>query len=143
MPAVMDGSTLYVKTGPIVVALYGQSNDIPALAVGQMRAPEISSAGASVEAMEDYLLSLPGVSPNLAASIKALGDPTKTGALPIPIPVNMASAQSVQVDGVSGLAIGDSTGIGSVVVWEKGGIVYGVGGAMTQDNALRVANSLK
>ncbi len=143
MPPGMDGSTLSVTTGAVAMSVYGQSHDVPALVVGQMRAPKVSSTGVPVEQMEDYLLSLPGVSPSLAASLKALGDPTKTGVLPIPIPVNMASAQDVQVQGVKGLEIGDSTGIGSVVVWEKDGIIYGAGGTITQGQALRVADSLK
>lgn len=143
MPGDMNGSVLRVKIGATVLAIYGTPSRIPALVIGQMRAPVISSRGASVAEMEQYVLHLPGVSPSLARSIEALGDPTQSATLPVPIPVNMAMAQSVQVQGVKGLAVGDSTGIGSVVVWEKGGIIYGVGGTMTESDALSVANSLK
>lgn len=143
MPADMNGSVLRVKTGAAVLAIYGTSSTIPALVIGQTRAPVVSSRGASMAEMEQYILHLPGVSPSLARSIQALGDPTQSATLPIPIPVNMAMAKPVQVQGVKGLAVGDSTGIGSVVVWEKDDIIYGVGGTMTESDALRVATSLK
>jgi hypothetical protein len=48
----------------------------------------------------------------------------------------------VTVQGVQGLAVGDSTGLGSVVIWEKDGIIYGVGGPLTEDQVLDIANSL-
>jgi hypothetical protein len=50
---------------------------------------------------------------------------------------------SVQVQGVPGYAVGDNTGLGSGVIWEKGGIIYGVAGTLSQDAVLSVANSLR
>lgn len=140
MPAGMDGSTLQITTGAGLIGVYGPQGGIPTLAIGQMRAPTVRSTGVSVKVMEDYILGLPGVSPQLAASIRALGDPTST--LPLPIPVNVAHGQAVQVQGVQGVVVGDSTGLGSGVIWEKGGIVYGVGGTLTQSQVLDIANSL-
>ena len=105
-----------------------------------MKAPTVASTGASLQDLEDYLLQLPGVSPQLAAEIKSIGDPSST--LPLPIPVDRASEHSVQVQGVQGVAVGDSTGIGSVVIWEKDGIIYGVGGTLSESQVLDVASSL-
>ena len=48
----------------------------------------------------------------------------------------------VQVQGVDGLLLGDQTGLGSVVMWQKNGIVYVVGGQVKDNEALEVANSL-
>jgi hypothetical protein len=140
MPADVNGSTLRITSGAATVTTYGPTRGIPSLVIGQMVAPRVTSNGATVKQIEDYVLSLPGVSKQLADSIRALGDPTHT--LPIPIPVDRAHAQQVKVDGVQGLAIGDSTGAGSAVVWEKGGIIYGVGGPLTENQVLDVANSL-
>lgn len=140
MPADVNGSTLRITSGAATVTTYGPTRGIPSLVIGQMVAPRVTSNGATVKQIEDYVLSLPGVSKQLADSIRALGDPTHT--LPIPIPVDRAHAQQVTVDGVQGLAIGDSTGAGSAVVWEKGGIIYGVGGPLTENQVLDVANSL-
>lgn len=141
MPARIDGSTLRLTTGTAVVVVYGNTKaDLPSLVVGEMKAPRVSSTGVSVKEIENYVLSLPGVSPQLASAIRSIGDPATT--LPIPIPVDLASAHNVQVQGVQGLAIGDSTGVGSVVVWQKNGIVYGVGGTQSESDILTVANSL-
>ncbi len=146
MPAGMDGSTLIVTVGPAVLELYG---DIPQdgsqkvgqiLAIGKMQAPRVQSTGVTLAQLEGYLAAMPGVSPQLAAQIKAIGDPSAT--LPIPVPVDRASAQQVTVQGVQGIAIGDSTGLGSGVIWIKDGFVYGVAGTFTQDQVLAVANSL-
>jgi hypothetical protein len=109
--------------------------------VAEAAQPRITSTGATAKEIEDYLLEQPGVSPQLAAEIKAIGDPTT--ALPIPVPVERATAQAVQVQGVSGLAVGDNTGLGSGVIWEKDGVVYGVAGALPESQILAIANSLQ
>jgi hypothetical protein len=140
MPATINGSTLQVTTYPMALAVYGSPKGIPTLAVGQTRAPRVSSTGVTVKQLEDYLLSMPGVSPSLAASIRAIGDPTST--LPIPIPMNLAQSQSVTVQGVQGVAVGDSTGMGSVVVWVKDGVMYGAGGTLPESQVIDIANSL-
>jgi hypothetical protein len=57
--------------------------------------------------------------------------------------MNMAHSESVTVQGVQGLAVGDSTGLGSVVVWVKGGIIYGVGGTLPESQVIAIANSLR
>ena len=140
MPANINGSTLVVKTGNGVMAIYGAKQQIPALAIGQMQAPTVTSTGVSVKQLEDYVLSLPGVSPQLAASIRAIGDPTST--LPIPIPVDKAHSENVTVQGVQGVAVGDATGLGSAVIWEKDGIIYGVAGPLAESQVIDIANSL-
>lgn len=140
MPAAINGSTLQLTTYPMALAIYGSPRGIPTLAIGQTRAPRVSSTGVTVKQLEDYVLSLPGVSPDLAASIRSIGDPTST--LPIPIPMNLAQSESVTVQGVQGVAVGDSTGMGSVVVWVKDGIIHGVGGTLPESQVIDIANSL-
>jgi len=194
MPAGVDGSTLQVTLGPVVVTSYGGSltgfgstqgagqathgkpilrpaavlrgrltgggtdrqgamrvngqgasgsaglGGLPSLAIVEAPMPHVTSTGATVKSIEDYLLAQPGVSPTLASEIRAIGDPTTT--LPIPILVDKQNAQTVQVQGVSGLAIGDNTGVGSGVIWQKGGVVYGVAGTLPEDQIVAIANSL-
>jgi hypothetical protein len=141
MPAGMDGSSVTVKTGNAVMAVYGTADaGAPNLVIGQMRAPHISTTGVSVDTMENYILKMPGISPQLAAEIRALGDPAET--LPLPVPVDFASAQSVTVRGVQGYAVGDNTGLFSVVIWEQNGTIYGVGGTVSENEAMQIANSL-
>jgi hypothetical protein len=142
MPAKLDGSTLVLTGGPAIVVTYGSENQAGgALAAAVAKAPTVSSDGASVAEIQAYLLSQPSVSPALAAQIRAIGDPAST--LPVPIPVGQAAAKNVNVHGVSGLFIGDSTGLGSAVLWQQNGFVYIVGGALTEAETLAAANSLK
>jgi hypothetical protein len=142
MPAKLDGSTLVLSGGPAIVVTYGtEGHGGGALVVGVGKAPTASSDGASVSEIQAYLLSQPSVSPALAAQIRAIGDPGST--LPVPIPVGQAAAKNVSVHGTTGLFIGDSTGLGSGVLWQQRGLVYIVGGTLTEAETLAVANSLR
>ena len=149
MPAGMDGSTLTLTMGPALIEVYGnlknsssdtQSIPIPDLIVAESVRPTVSSTGVTVKELEDYLLAQPGLSPQLAADIRAIGDPTTT--LPIPVPVQFATSSKVTVQGVQGVALGDNTGVAAAVVWIKHGDVFVVGGSLKQSEAISVANDL-
>jgi anti-sigma factor RsiW len=172
MPANVDGSTVQVTSGAGVLTTYGsgaakalkgdptavanmkikeaqnpnaaqvgEALSGPTLVIGQMVAPTINSTGASVSDLEAYLLAQPGISPDLANAIKSIGDPTTT--LPIPIPVGKATSHPVQVQGVTGLSVADSTGLGGGIIWQKNGMIYGVAGTLTENDLIAVANSLQ
>jgi hypothetical protein len=170
LPASLDGTTLFVTGGPAVIETVGgpshTGSDIapdtgteaagvtgrekidvaailgrlPDLVIVQMKAPVVSSDGPSVHDYEEALLGLPGIPADLAAQIRALGDPSST--LPVPIPVELAASHSVDVNGVKALAIGDNTGVGSGVVWQANGMVYAVGGTLTENQVLEIARSM-
>lgn len=150
MPAGMDGSTLTVTLGPAVVEIFGDMKSgstsdatqfsLPQLVVGESTAPVVTSSYASAAQLEDYLLAQPGITPSLAAAIRALGDPSKT--LPIPVPMQFATSTSVSVQGVNGLALGDNTGLGAAVIWIKGGVIYGVAGTVKQADLVTFAQQL-
>jgi hypothetical protein len=150
MPAGMDGSTLTVTVGPAVIEVFGNLDagaasgstqlNLPQLVVGESTAPVVTSSSVTTQQLENYLLSQPGVSPQLAAAIRAIKDPSTT--LPIPIPVEYATSTSVRVQGVGGVALGDNTGLGAGVIWIKGGVVYGVAGTLKQSQVLDIANHL-
>ena len=146
MPAKLDGSALVLTGGPAIMITYGTGSGTRSasgnvLVVGVAKAPAVSSDGATVGEIQAYLLSQPAISPALAAQIRAMGDPAST--LPVPIPVGQATATTVSVHGTKGLFIGDSTGMGSGVLWQQGGLVYVVGGTLTQAQVIAVANSLR
>lgn len=142
MPAKLDGSTLVLTGGPALMVTYGsEAKNGKTLMVGVAKAPTVGSDGATVSEIQAYLLSQPGVSPALAAQIRAIGDPATT--LPIPIPVGQATTKTVAVHGTTGLFVGDSTGLGSGVLWQQGGLVYAVGGTLTEAEVLAVANSVR
>ena len=142
MPAKIDGSTLVYTGGPALIETYGDPDrDGGGLVVIVGRAPTVSSDGVSLADLRAYLLAQPGISPALAAQIRAIGDPATT--LPVPIPAGQASAKNVRVHGVTGVFVGDSTGLGSGVIWVQEGLVYAVGGTLTEAQTLAVANSLR
>jgi len=192
MPAGLDGSTLRLAVGPVVVATYGSnplgasanrapgsgdgasathghgnvpaavararkaaglrgavsqahatSGEIPSLVIVQALRPQLSTTNNVTAAeLENYLASQPGISPQLAAEIRGIGDPSTT--LPIPIPIDRFDAQHVTLrDGADSLVVGDNTGVGSGVIWQDNGRVYAVAGALTEDQVLSIANSLR
>lgn len=151
MPAGMDGAQLTVTVGPAAGEVYGNlaqgsaSADavggLPQMVVGVSNVPTASSTQVTVKQMIDYILVLPGISPELAAAVRAIKDPSRT--LPIPIPIQFGTSKSVTVQGVNGVALGDNTGVGAGVIWVKNGDVYLVAGTIKQSDAIDIANNLK
>ena len=143
MPDRINGSKLVVNGGPALLEVWGLAANtsevqVPTLVIAQTRVPTVDSTGASATELENYLLSQPGVPPDIAAQIRAIKDPSTT--LPIPIPKGLATTESVQVNGVPGLLIKSVLGAG--VVWTKNGVIYAVGGQFTPDQVLAIATTL-
>jgi hypothetical protein len=118
--------------------------DLPQLVIVKSNAPVATSTQVTVQQLEDYLLSVPGISPELRKAIQALGTGTT---LPVPVPVEYATSSKVKVqipDGskVDGVGLGDNTGVGAGVVWVNGGSVYAVVGTIKLSDALDIANHL-
>lgn len=161
MPSGIDGTTVSVTVGPGVLTVYGApglapasgaagegsattSRDrlsIPTLAIVQMTTPSVVSDGASVQVLESYLSSLPGVPADLAAQIQAIGDPTST--LPLPLPTGQGSHHVDVMGHGDGLFVGDSTGLGAGVIWEKDGVLYAVVGTLDENGVVSIARSLR
>ena len=151
LPANMDGSKLFITGGPAIVQIWGAPTgatgatgaypDVPTLIVGQAKGPTVSSDGVTVDQLRSYLLSQPGISPQLAAAIRAIGDPSST--LPVPVPAELAISHPVTVQDVQGLYIGDNTGIASAVIWQKDGMMFEVIGSFNESQALAIANSMR
>lgn len=163
MPQGMDGSTISMTAGPGVLSVYGApslagadpsgaaatepsqpqrgsgSFQIPSLAIVQMTTPKVNSSGASIQDLESYLANLPGIPADLAAQIKAIGDPATT--MPVPLPTGQGSHQ-VKIGNETGLFVGDSTGLGAGVIWQHSGILYAVVGTLSEGDVVAVANSL-
>jgi hypothetical protein len=151
LPANIDGSKLFITGGPAIVQIWGAPTgatgatgaypDVPTLIVGQAKAPTVSSDGVTVDQLRSYLLSQPGISPQLAAAIRAIGDPSST--LPVPVPAELAISHPVTVQDVQGLYVGDNTGIASAVIWQKDGMMFEVIGSFNESQALAIANSMR
>jgi hypothetical protein len=135
----LPAGTADTAAGSTASAFDPLSMSLPDVAVVQMKSPTVTSSGASVQQIEDYLISLPGFPQDLAAQIRSIGDPTTT--LPVPVPTGQQSHQ-VDIQGVKGLFVGDSTGLGSGMIWSKGGVLYAAVGTMTESEITGVAGSL-
>lgn len=148
LPASLNGSVLQVTAGPAEVAIYGNldpkqvsAGNVPPLVIAAGKAPVVTSTGATVQQIENAVLAQPGISPEVAAEIRAIGDPTST--LPIPVPVDKASSHTVTLrDGTQATYVGDNTGVYAGVIWIKGGVVYAAGGSLHEAELVAVANSL-
>jgi hypothetical protein len=152
MPKGMDGATLTLTVGPAVGEIYGNLNqpgganevNLPQLVVAKSAPPTATSSSPqlSVKQIESYILAQPGISAELKAAVTAIGDPSTT--LLIPVPVGYATSKAITLnDGTAAVALGDNTGVGSGVVWVKGGSVYVVAGSIKQSDAVDIANNLK
>ena len=138
----LAGSSVMVDAGPAVVAEYAGTSgpDASPLGVAVMRRPTARSTGATITQIEAFLLSRPGIPPELAEEIRLLGDLRTT--LPVPVPPG-ASVHSVQVAGWPGVVVTDSSAAASAVVWEDGqGLLHAVAGIIDSQDALNVANQL-
>jgi len=151
LPSGMDGAQLTVTAGPAVAEIFGNMTapkagtditqaGVPTLIIVKSSAPVATSTQVTVQQLEDYLLSVPGISPELTNAIKAIGPGGTT--LPVPVPVEFATSSKVTVQDVAGVGLGDNTGVGAGVIWVKGGSVYAVVGTIKLSDALDIANHL-
>ncbi len=153
LPNGMDGAKLTVTVGPAVVEVFGDLNaasasdpssqniNLPQLIVAKSAVPVVTSTQVTTKQLEAYILSMPGLSPELAAAIRSIGDPTTT--LPIPVPVEYATSSKVSINGDPGVALGDNTGLGSGVIWIHKSNVFVVAGSLKQSAAVDIARNLK
>jgi hypothetical protein len=153
LPSGMDGAKLTVTVGPAVVEVFGDMNavsgtdsstqniNLPQLIVAKSAVPVVSSTQVTAKQLEAYILSVPGLSPELAAAIRSIGDPATT--LPIPVPVEYATSSKVSINGDPGVALGDNTGLGSGVIWIHKTNVFVVAGSLKQSTAVDIARNLK
>ena len=98
----------------------------------------MSSSGADLATLESYLLSQPGISPELAAQIRAIGDPSST--LPIPVPAGTNSS-TVDVDGHAAVALAAASE-GTAVIWAENGRLFAVLGQASAADLLAVARQI-
>jgi hypothetical protein len=141
VPAGLEGTRLRIQGGPGVAAVWEQRSGIPTLVVARGKAPTAATQGASLETVRDYLLSLPGISPGLAAQLRMVtGDGTT---LPIPVPSALATSSQTDVNGVRATVVEakDRTVVG--VIWVERGELNVVLGPLSRDEVLAVARGLR
>ena len=147
LPSELNGKTFTMKAPAVVEAVFN-GPDGARFTVVQSRSPELQApGGADVGAIRDALLSLPFLPESLRSQLASVNDWQHT----FLVPNVEGSSREVSVAGAQGVFITPPAG-GShrqagvapgVLLWQKGGVVYGVYGALNQAQALEIAASLK
>jgi hypothetical protein len=141
VPAGLDGATLVANVPAAALLQYVAADGSPRLVVGQSRELTASVQGTvTLEALREFLLDLPGLPPQTVRQLRAIGDWRDT--LPLPVPADRIDWRSATVHGAPGLVLGDRSGLGSAVIWQRDGRIYGVAGVLRQSQVLRVAESI-
>jgi hypothetical protein len=146
IPANLDGATFDVTTTAGVMIKYGYRGGNPFLAV-ELPSPVIRATGsASLEQLQSFMLSLPGLPPALVAQLKQID--LANGTVPLPVPAGI-DAHSVTVNGTSGVLLNSTKAttvegikqfpVGSMIVWQTKGIIYALGGITTNTSQLLAA----
>jgi hypothetical protein len=141
VPAGLDGSSLRLQAGPGVAAIWAQPTGVPTLVVARVGAPTVdASGGVEFETVRDYLLSLPGLPPELADQLDDLSP--EGGTLPLPVPAELVTSSTADVDGEEATVLTSRNGLFAGVVWVEDGVMTGVAGTLSADELLSVARGL-
>lgn len=138
-PAGLDGAQIRLSAGPGVAAVWQSGSGAPALLVGRALAPTAASSGVDFTTARDYLLSMPGLSPDLAAQLRGFSE---DGTLPIPVLTGQVESSTAEVDGSPATVLTDASGVMTAVVWVEDGVVTAVAGTLSTDEVLDVANDV-
>jgi hypothetical protein len=143
LPDRLHGTTLVISTPPMAMLQYRAADGKPAVMVGQTSDVQVAVEGAaSLEEVREYLLSVPGIPPDLARQLRAMQNWEST--LPIPVPVDKIAWRETTIHGGQGLVLSDNTGLGSAALWRLGnGRIYGVAGPLKGDELQRVVDSIR
>jgi hypothetical protein len=142
LPDRLHDATLVVALPPIVMLEYTASDNKPALMIGQAREVQVGvEGGATLEEVRTFLLNMPDLPPDLVRQLRSIQDWTST--LPIPVPVDKMTWQETTIVGAPAYILNDNTGLGSGVIWQRDGRIFGVAGPMKATDLRRVAESLK
>jgi hypothetical protein len=140
VPDRYDGATLVVHLPAAALLNYRGPDPDRNILIGQSGEVTAGVEGSvTLDELRDYVLGLPGLPDDAVRELRALQD-WRT-ALPVPVPAKV-SWQNTTVGGAPALMLADSTGLGSGVIWNKGGRIYGVAGNYVAADVLRVANGL-
>lgn len=140
VPAGLDGTVLAVQLPPAVALVY-RGPDFEQLAVGRSGLVTATTEGPlGLEELRAFLLELPGLPPGVADQLRAIDDWRTT--LPLPVPARELDWRDTTVGGVPAVELEGTSGFGSALLWQRDGVVHGVGGLVDEDTVRRIAESL-
>lgn len=150
IPTRLDGATFEITTTAGAAIAYGDQEESEFMIV-EIPSPVLSATGsATLQDLQSLVLSLPGLPPQLVTELRQID--LTSGVVPLPIPAG-ADSQAIEVHGTSGVLLTTHASttiagmehfpIGSAAVWQDQGIIYAVGGIISDSNQLlKSANSL-
>jgi hypothetical protein len=141
VPPGLDGSQVRLVAGPGLAAVWSQPTGLPTMVVGRAVAPAAFSSGVPFETLRDYLLSLPGLPPDLAAQLRTFTGDGST--LPLPVPADRVDTSSTEVNGQPATVFTTRDQGMAAVVWVDDGVVSAVAGALGVDEVVTVARELR
>lgn len=142
LPDRFDGASLVVSVPAAVLLQYAAADGTPGVIVGQARQVEARVEGhVSVEQLRAFLLDVPGLSAGTRAQLAAIGDWKTT--LPLPIPAGQVRWSHTTIAGADGVVLGDNTGLGSAILWQRDGRIYGVAAPAPAKVVREVAASIR
>ena len=140
-PPALEGARVRLVAGPGVAQVWTQRSGVPALIVGRAVPPRAFSTGVSFETVRDYLLSLPGMTDEVAAQLRSFNADGST--LPLPVPARRFTTSSEQVNGVPATVLAARDHTLAAVVWVDDGVMTAVAGSLDADEVLSVARGLR
>jgi Putative zinc-finger len=149
IPPQLDGATFSITLTPGVIINYGnncqgqgQCSGGKQFYVGEIPSPVIQATGkASLKDLRDFALSLPNLSSGVRLLLQDVN--LNSGVVPLPIPPQIQT-QQVAIRGTQGVLMTDSSLFMGALVWQMHGIIYGIGGAISDSGQLLdSANSLQ
>ena len=164
LPSSIDGALVAVHIPRTVLLAYGNCPEHRMHRPGPPQQPPDTSSGQSatpdncvfmvqapsptvsvppnlnISQVAEAALELAGMSPSEARSFCQTVDWSST--LVVPVPGNVSSYQTVNVDGVSGTLISLPNGQRYSLLWVKDGIIYSLNGHGDPNQALNLAGSL-
>jgi hypothetical protein len=140
-PPGLDGSRFRLTNGPRLAAVWSEARGVPALVVARTVAPTVDSSGVPFETARDYVLSLPGLPPDLAEQLRAISADGTT--LPLRVLSERMTSSAADVGGVPATVLATRDGAMAAVFWVDRGFVTGVAGSLSADEVLSVARGVR
>lgn len=143
-PPGVDGSRVRLVAGPGVALVWSHKAGVPTLVVGRAVAPKAfssSPSGIPFEMVRDYLLTLPGMPPDVAAALRTFNAGGST--LPLPVPAERFTTSPAVVDGQSATVLATRDRSLAAVVWVEDGMLTVVAGPLDAGEVVSVAEGLR
>jgi anti-sigma factor RsiW len=148
-PQGVDQLTFGLDTPAAVATVYGDEATKQGFGIVQMAVLDSDVPGAGpqltlpaeldVNAFRAALLALPGLPADTVAQVKAVKDWERTLIIPVP---EDATSKNVTIKGNAGLLILDGEGRGSLLLWQQDGMLFAVGGTLTEADIMAIANGM-